>query len=63
LSVLAIHHLVADRAFVSANDNRAAVRIVEGSEHDTEYNVLFRLTDGRIAEVWEVADTAKAFGP
>ena len=35
---------------------------LDGSDYDTEYNILFRLTDGRIAEVWEIADTAKAFG-
>ncbi len=60
-SVVAIHHLVADRDLVSAHYNRRARRL-DGGDYDTEYNILFRLTDGRIAEVWEIADTAKAFG-
>jgi ketosteroid isomerase-like protein len=60
-SVLTIHHLVADGDLVSAHYNRKAERL-DGSDYDTEYNVLFRLFDGRIAEVWEIADTAKAFG-
>jgi hypothetical protein len=60
-SVLAIHHFVADDDLVSVHYNRAAKRL-DGSDYDTEYNILFRLTDGRIAEVWEIVDTAKAFG-
>ena len=59
-SVLTIHHLVADGDLVSAHYNRKAMRL-DGAEYDTEYNILFRLIEGRIAEVWEVADTAKAF--
>lgn len=60
-SVLTVHHLVADGDLVSAHYNRAAKRL-DGSDYDTEYNILFRLADGRIAEVWEIVDTAKAFG-
>jgi ketosteroid isomerase-like protein len=60
-SVLTVHHLVADGDLVSAHYNRAAKRL-NGTDYDTEYNILFRLTDGRIAEVWEIVDTAKAFG-
>jgi ketosteroid isomerase-like protein len=60
-SVLTIHHMVADGDLVSAHYNRSAKRL-DGTDYDTEYNILFRLLDGRIAEVWEIADTAKAFG-
>ena len=60
-SVLTIHHLVADGDLVSARYNRSARR-VDGADYDTEYNILFRLTDGRVVEVWEIADTATAFG-
>ena len=60
-SVLTVHHLVADGDLVSAHYNRVAKRL-DGSDYDTEYNILFRLAGGRIAEVWEIADTAKAFG-
>jgi ketosteroid isomerase-like protein len=60
-SVLTIHHLVADGDLVSAHYNRSAKR-VDGADYDTEYNILFRLADGRVVEVWEIADTATAFG-
>jgi ketosteroid isomerase-like protein len=60
-SVLTVHHLVADGDLVSAHYNRAAKRL-DGSDYDTEYNILFRLAEGRIAEVWEIVDTAQAFG-
>jgi ketosteroid isomerase-like protein len=46
---------------VSAHYNRSAKR-VDGADYDTEYNILFRLADGRVVEVWEIADTATAFG-
>jgi ketosteroid isomerase-like protein len=59
-SVLTIHHLVADGDLVSAHYQRSAQRL-DGADYDTEYNILFRLLDGRIVEVWEIADTAKAF--
>ena len=59
-SVLAVHHLVAEGDLVSAHYRRTAARVGGGS-YDAEYNILFRLVDGRIAEVWEVADTAAAF--
>jgi ketosteroid isomerase-like protein len=59
-SVLTIHHLVAEDDLVSAHYRRTAQR-VDGGEYDAEYNILFRLVDGRILEVWEIADTAAAF--
>jgi ketosteroid isomerase-like protein len=61
-STFHLHHLVAEGDLVSAHFNRTA-RLSDGSPYDTEYNILFRLRDGLIAEVWEVADTAAAFGP
>ena len=64
-SVLTIHHLVAEGELVSAHYRRTAQLVgkgaVAGGGYDTEYNILFRLADGRIAEVWEIADTAAAF--
>jgi len=74
-SVLTVHHLVAEGDLVSAHYRRTARRIgkdgigkegigedgADGGAYDAEYNILFRLVDGRIAEVWEVADTAAAF--
>lgn len=64
-SVLTVHHLVAEGDLVSAHYRRTAQRIGAdggaGGDYDAEYNILFRLVDGRIAEVWEVADTAAAF--
>jgi ketosteroid isomerase-like protein len=60
-SVLTIHHLVAEGDLVSAHYQRVATR-VGGAPYDAEYNMLFRLVDGRVVEVWEIADTATAFG-
>ena len=60
-SAVEIHHLVAEGDFVSAHYNRTARR-ADGGDYDNEYNILFRIRDGLIAEVWEVADTAYAFG-
>ena len=51
----------AEGELVSAHYNRTA-RLAGGGDYDNEYNMLFRLEAGRIAEVWEVADTAYAFG-
>jgi ketosteroid isomerase-like protein len=59
-STLIVHHVVAEGDLVSAHYRRTAT-LVSGGGYDTEYNILFRLADGRIAEVWEVADTAAAF--
>ena len=59
-SVLEIRHLVAEGDLVSAHYRRTAER-VHGGEYDAEYNILFRFDGDRIAEVWEVADTAAAF--
>ena len=59
-SVLTVHHLVAEGDLVSAHYRRTAT-LISGGDYDAEYNILFRLVDGRIAEVWEVADTASAF--
>ena len=67
-SVLTVQHLVAEADLVSAHYRRTA-RLVgkggadgrDGGGYDAEYNIIFRLADGRIAEVWEVADTAAAF--
>jgi ketosteroid isomerase-like protein len=56
---------VAEGELVSAHYRRTAQLVgkgaVAGGGYDTEYNILFRLADGRIAEVWEIADTAAAF--
>jgi ketosteroid isomerase-like protein len=60
-SSLRIHHTVAEGGFVSVHFNRRATRL-GGGDYDVEYNLLFRLVDGRVAEVWEIADTAAAFG-
>jgi ketosteroid isomerase-like protein len=60
-SAVVIHHLIAENDLVSAHYNRSAKRI-DGTDYDVEYNLLFRLAEGRIAEVWEIADTANAFG-
>jgi predicted SnoaL-like aldol condensation-catalyzing enzyme len=59
-SVLEIRHLVAEDDLVSAHYRRTAQR-VHGGDYDAEYNILFRFDGDRIAEVWEVADTAAAF--
>ncbi len=59
-SVLEIRHLIAEDELVSAHYRRTAQR-VHGGEYDAEYNILFRFAGDRIAEVWEVADTAAAF--
>jgi ketosteroid isomerase-like protein len=61
-STLEIHHLVAEDDLVSAHYRRTARR-VDGGRYDAEYNILFRFDGDRIAEVWEVADTAAAFAP
>jgi ketosteroid isomerase-like protein len=59
-SRLEIHHLVAEDDLVSAHYRRTARRL-DGAPYDTEYNILFRFDGDRIAEVWEIADTAAAF--
>jgi len=58
-SVLEIRHLVAEDDLVSAHYRRTAQR-THGGDYDAEYNILFRFDGDRIAEVWEVADTAAA---
>jgi len=64
-SVLTVHHLVTEGDLVSAHYRRTARLVGNGGVdiggYDAEYNILFRLVAGRIAEVWEVADTAAAF--
>ncbi len=59
-SSIRIHHTVAEGGFVSVHFNRTATRL-GGGDYDVEYNILFRLVHGRVAEVWEIADTAAAF--
>src|SRR3954465_16003562 len=59
-SMLHIRHLVAEGELVSAHYRRTAQRI-HGGDYDAEYNILFRVDGDRIAEVWEVADTAAPF--
>jgi ketosteroid isomerase-like protein len=59
-STVTIHHLVAEDDLVSAHYNRKAMRTT-GTTYDNEYNILFRLEDGVIVEVWEVVDTAYAY--
>jgi ketosteroid isomerase-like protein len=60
-SSMQIHHAIAEGGFVSVHFNRSATRL-GGGDYDVEYNLLFRLVDGQVAEVWELADTASAFG-
>ena len=60
-SAIALHHLVAQGDLVSSHYNRTA-KLPGGGDYDVEYQVLFRLAAGRIVEVWELADTASAFG-
>ena len=60
-SSIRIHHLVVEGGLVSAHFNRTAKRL-GGGDYDVEYNLLFRLVEGQVAEVWEIADTAAAFG-
>jgi hypothetical protein len=60
-STVLIHHAVAEGGFVSVHFNRNATRL-GGGDYDVEYNLLFRLVAGQVAEVWEIADTAAAFG-
>jgi ketosteroid isomerase-like protein len=60
-SSLKILHAVAQGGLVSVHFNRTAKRR-GGGDYDVEYNILFRLDDGRVAEVWEIADTTAAFG-
>jgi hypothetical protein len=61
-SRLEIQHLVAEDDLVSAHYRRTARRF-DGSPYDAEYNILFRFDGDRIADVWEVADTAATFAP
>jgi ketosteroid isomerase-like protein len=58
-SSIVMHHLVAEDDLVSAHYNRVAQR-PNGTHYDNEYNIMFRLVGGQIAEVWEVVDTAYA---
>ncbi|MDA8044970.1 MAG: nuclear transport factor 2 family protein [Actinomycetota bacterium] len=55
-----MHHLVAQDGFVSAHYNRQARRR-GGGNYNVEYNMLFRLENAAIAEVWEIVDTSAAF--
>lgn len=59
-STLRIHHLIAEGDLVAAHYQRTAERR-DGSAYDVEYHFMLRVAGGRIAEVWEVADTAAAF--
>ena len=52
-------HLVEDGDMISAHVNRDA-RGSNGNPYENEYNLLFRLVDGQIAEAWEVVDTVHA---
>jgi ketosteroid isomerase-like protein len=60
-SYLVIRHMIAEGGFVSVYFNRTAKRL-GGGDYDVEYSFLFRLVDGQVAEIWEIADTARAFG-
>jgi ketosteroid isomerase-like protein len=60
-SSIVIHHAVAEGGLVSVHFNRSAKRR-GGGDYEVEYNLLFRMVDGQVAEVWEIADTAAAFG-
>jgi len=55
-----IDHMIAEGAFVSSMMQREAIG-ANGAPYRNDYNWSFRIEDGRIAEVWEVLDTAFAF--
>jgi ketosteroid isomerase-like protein len=55
-----IQRLVAEDDYVSSLMHRLAIG-ANGQPYDNEYNFMFRFESGRIAEVWEVMDTALAF--
>lgn len=54
------HHLVEEGDLVSVHMTRES-EANNGAHYVNEYNWLIRLSDGKIAEVWEVLDTAHAF--
>jgi ketosteroid isomerase-like protein len=60
-SSIVVHHMVSENELVSAHYSRTA-KLVGGADYEAEYNILFRLVGGQIAEVWEIADTATAMG-
>jgi uncharacterized protein len=58
-------HWTADR-LIAEDDHVAAVAHMQGvtasgNDYLNHYVMLYRLVDGKIAEVWEYADTAYAF--
>jgi ketosteroid isomerase-like protein len=54
------------KCFVAENDfvvafYRMAAELAAGGAYDNTYAFIYRLKDGKIAEIWENADTAHAF--
>jgi len=56
-----ITHLFADGNLVCARARLHARVAATGDEYDNTYSYIFRVEDGRIAELWEDFDTAYAF--
>ena len=55
-----IDHLVAEGDLVAVTAHMDGVT-TSGKPYSGDYAFLYRLVDGRIAEVWEHADTAYAY--
>jgi ketosteroid isomerase-like protein len=55
-----IDRLVAEGDLVAAAAHMDGVTAT-GNDYSSDYAFLYRLVDGRIAEVWEHADTAYAY--
>lgn len=54
------HHITAEEDRVHLHFTLRA-RTSNGRDYENDYQSLFRLRDGRIAEVWEYLDTAYLF--
>jgi ketosteroid isomerase-like protein len=52
-----LNHIVEDDDMVAVHATAHGVTAI-GRDYENEYHILFRLEDGRIAEVWEFLDTA-----
>ena len=55
-----IHHLVAEGDVVAAHATMRA-ETVNGHPYENQYVFMFRIQQGRIAEVWEHLDTAHLY--
>jgi ketosteroid isomerase-like protein len=54
------HHLVAEGDIVVSHHTMRTVTAA-GDEYENEFAFIFRLEDGRIAEIWEHLDTAHSY--